>query len=480
MSYRICCLTIAALLLLVQLAACQWENAQLDTITNNQVDDHYTDHSFVMSPDGTIHATWFGDDNGGFTIYKYRAPGQDWSPEEFVMLGTEDQGRATLPKDVRPDSAWMVGKYGVSINFYQRQFGGGWIYETVNPFEVMAASEDMTAVVDFQGRWHAAFVGEYLGAYDIYYGLYNGQTWDWQGLMAPLGDFGSGAAPDMVVDDMGIAHIFYRGMAWNYATYHHWNDDLGGTNWQWEPVTNPNVDNYTAKAIWSPTHGLCVAVSGNEGFGFPGHIYYHRQPLPSSTWLPAELVTGTHSAAKGQLALDSNGRPMIVWMETSGNFYTGNIYYAIRSTQWDNYALFQNNISYYPQVLMDSQDNGYLLFSTDISLEDDEIYFYGPEPQSNVPLVKSTLLPETAILHPVYPNPANASFNISYDLNSVQEVQLNLYDVLGQVVWDCYPGFQAIGSYNINITDDQIPSGTYFLELNTGNSAVVKTITIIK
>lgn len=480
MSCRIYCYTVAAILLLVQLAACQWENAHLDTMTNNSVDDMYTSHSFVMSLDGTIHLTWFGEDSGGFTMYRYRAPGQDWSHEEYVMLGTENQGRATLPKDARPESVWMVGKYGVSIMFYERYFGGGWTYESVNPFEVLAASDDMTAAVDMQGRWHAAFIGEYLGVYDIYYGLYNGQTWDWQGLNAPLGDFGSGAAPDMVVDDLGVAHIFYRGMAWNYVTMHHWNDEAGGINWQWEPVTNPNLDNYTAKAIWTPTEGLCVAISGNDGFGFPGRIYYHQKPPPSSNWLQPELVSGTHSAANGHLALDSSGRPMIAWMETSGNFYTGNIYYAIRSTQWENQPLFQDGISYYPQVLIDSQDNGHLIFSTDPYPDDEEIYFYGPEPQSSVSLVKTTPLPETPILHPVYPNPANASFNISYDLHSAKEVQLHLYDVLGRVVWRFTPGMQTQGYYIVNVSDERMPSGIYFLQLDAGNWNGIRKISIVR
>ncbi len=97
----------------------------------------------------------------------------------------------------------------------------------------------------------------------------------------------------------------------------------------------------------------------------------------------------------------------------------------------------------------------------------------------NVPGHSSTLKPSENSIK-IWPNPANASFNISYDLNSVQEVQLNLYNVLGQVVWHYYPGFQATGSYNINITNDQMPSGSYFLQLNTGSWNTVRTITIVR
>ncbi len=480
MSYRIYCLAIATLLLLVQLAVCQWENAQLDTLTDNQVDDNTTSHSFVMSPDGTIHVTWYGEDNGGFTIYKYRAPGQDWSPDEFVMLGTEDQGRATLPKDVRPDSAWMVGQYGETLLFYERLFGGGWTHEDITPAGVQVATSDMAAAVDPSGRWHVVFVGDTGSFCDIYYAHYQNQSWEWQNLNVPLGQFGSGAAPELVVDDHGVAHVFCRVPAWNYVILHYWNDQFGGINWQVEELPNANMFNYTTKAIWSLQYGLCVAISGNEGFGMPGRIYYHQQPPPSSTWLPPELATDTHSAVNGQLALDTSGRPMIVWEETSGNFYTGNIYYAQKTVQWDNFPLFQDGISFSPQGLMDDQDNGYLLFSRDYYPDDEEIYFYGPEPQSNSPFVKSALLPETAILHPVYPNPLNASGTVNFTLPAAQLVQLRLFNALGQQVQTLTSGLYQPGQHRYTFDTAGLSSGWYSVMLETPNYTITQPVIILK
>jgi hypothetical protein len=232
-------------------------------------------------------------------------------------------------------------------------------------------------------------------------------------LNAQLGPFGSGAAPEMVVDDEGIAHIFYRASSWNYTIQHSYNDGPGGTNWQTETLGNSNPDNYTASAMWSREYGLCVAISGNEGWGMPAHVYYHRKPSESG-WLPAELATGAYSGTNGKIALRSDGHPLIVWEQTSGNLYTGNIFYALKTIDWENLPLFENGIDYTPLVVMDSQDDGCLVFSTDPYPDDEELYFFGPESQSSVPPHANSPIPDRPFLHPIYPNPTNASGTISF------------------------------------------------------------------
>ncbi len=90
-----------------------------------------------------------------------------------------------------------------------------------------------------------------------------------------------------------------------------------------------------------------------------------------------------------------------------------------------------------------------------------------------------SIVPSNIDLH-VFPNPANAAFGISYQLPSVQQVNFKLYNTLGHQVWQHEAGIQSPGSHLWHYHNEQLPSGAYFLELNTGNSTVVKTITIIK
>jgi hypothetical protein len=466
---------------LIQPAACQWENAQLDTLTDNQLDDQPTAYSFVKGSDGTLHVTWYRTDTDTVsTVYRCRPPYSDWLPEEIVMEDPGIVAAACLPKNVRSDSVWMVAKYGTSLLLFQRDQAGAWTHQDITPPSQQVASQVIAAVVDSHGRWHIAFVSEESpGVYDIYYGFYHDQTWEWQDLTAPLGQFGSGAHPEMIVDDASRAHIFYRAEAWSYPIVYECNDGPGSINWTPVSMMNPNMYNYSTSAVFSREYGLCVAISGNMGFGFPGRIYYHRKP-PQGDWLDPELATGTHSAVGGKLAVDTTGCPMIVWEETSGNFYTGNIFYAYNTAQWENYPLFTDSISYSPQVLMDSDNNGYLVFQTDPYPDDEEVFFYGPEPQSSIPQRNTSNPPASITLHPLYPNPMNAEGTVVFSLPTSQYLRLGIYNLLGQHVRNLSAGHYSAGDHRQVFDIADIASGYYLVVMETPTITQTQPLIILK
>ena len=80
----------------------------------------------------------------------------------------------------------------------------------------------------------------------------------------------------------------------------------------------------------------------------------------------------------------------------------------------------------------------------------------------------------------IYPNPANASFNISYDLNAIQDVRLTMYDILGRQVWRNNIGTRSPGNYRLSFAGDYLPNGKYFVCLQSNVSNFVKPIIIIK
>jgi len=322
-------------------------------------------------------------------------------------------------------------------------------------------------VVDANGNWHIAFdAEENVGEYDIYYGLYHDDIWVWQEMDAPLGQFGSGAHPEMVVDDQGRAHIFYRAASMFYVIHHTFNHELGGTTWQTEVLLNSNLENFTTSAIWSREYGLRVAVSGNDGFGMPGHIFYHARP-PESGWLPPDLVTAASSAVNGQLGLDSWGHPIIVWEETMGSVSTGNIFFSIRTAQWNSFPLISNGESYYPLMAIDSEDRGSLIFSTNPYPDDEEIYFFGPEPSSIANSTRIVPVPDSPVLYPPYPNPFNATVILNYDLPHASMTTLTISNILGQKVVTLFDGMKQCGQHNAIWDANPFPSGVYFARLQS-------------
>jgi hypothetical protein len=80
----------------------------------------------------------------------------------------------------------------------------------------------------------------------------------------------------------------------------------------------------------------------------------------------------------------------------------------------------------------------------------------------------------------VYPNPANASFNITYQLPKAQSVSFGLFNTLGQQVWKSESGFQLPGSHALNFENACLPSGQYILQLSTGSSREIRRITIVR
>jgi hypothetical protein len=67
----------------------------------------------------------------------------------------------------------------------------------------------------------------------------------------------------------------------------------------------------------------------------------------------------------------------------------------------------------------------------------------------------------------IWPNPTNATFNITYELNAMQDVRLTMYDILGRQVWRNDIGTQPSGIHRLSFADDRLPSGHYFILLQS-------------
>jgi len=97
------------------------------------------------------------------------------------------------------------------------------------------------------------------------------------------------------------------------------------------------------------------------------------------------------------------------------------------------------------------------------------------------------LAPPGLQLHPRHgveftfgPNPANPSFWINYYLPQQMSVDLGVYNLQGQVVWQTSPGIQSPGNYRKFIDGNFLSSGIYVLSLQTNQWRWNERITIIK
>ncbi|MBK8967386.1 MAG: agmatine deiminase family protein [Lewinellaceae bacterium] len=84
----------------------------------------------------------------------------------------------------------------------------------------------------------------------------------------------------------------------------------------------------------------------------------------------------------------------------------------------------------------------------------------------------------TVELASVYPNPASAITVIPVHASTSTPGQINLYNTLGQLVQQIFAGTFSAGNTNYFIDASGFPTGTYLVELRSGNQASVQKLII--
>ena len=79
-----------------------------------------------------------------------------------------------------------------------------------------------------------------------------------------------------------------------------------------------------------------------------------------------------------------------------------------------------------------------------------------------------------------YPNPWNPSTTISYSLPQPGEVELTLYNALGQQIATLVSGFRQAGTYRVELNGEGLSSGTYFYRLHSPAGIETRIMTLLK
>lgn len=78
----------------------------------------------------------------------------------------------------------------------------------------------------------------------------------------------------------------------------------------------------------------------------------------------------------------------------------------------------------------------------------------------------------------MYPNPANNTTSIGYHLDNPENVNLELFNSLGQKVYGANQGIISAGQHSLVMNVGQFEQGVYFIRLTTDNATVVKKLVI--
>ena len=100
------------------------------------------------------------------------------------------------------------------------------------------------------------------------------------------------------------------------------------------------------------------------------------------------------------------------------------------------------------------------------------------------------VIPEKTALLPNYPNPFNPETWIPYDLAQGTDVDIDIYNLKGEIIRKLNLGYQDAGTYRTkekaaywdgrNSDGEQVASGQYFYSLNTVNVKAIRQLVVLK
>jgi len=93
---------------------------------------------------------------------------------------------------------------------------------------------------------------------------------------------------------------------------------------------------------------------------------------------------------------------------------------------------------------------------------------------------ETSLIPDKFSLSQNYPNPFNPVTTIRYNLAKNAQVELEIYNILGEKVISLIQGYQKAGRYSIQFNGASLPSGIYFYKLNYYGNSLIQKMTLIK
>ncbi len=94
--------------------------------------------------------------------------------------------------------------------------------------------------------------------------------------------------------------------------------------------------------------------------------------------------------------------------------------------------------------------------------------------------VDNEFVPVSYSLSQNYPNPFNPSTVIKFSVPKKENVEINVYNAIGQQVTELFNKQVEAGSYDLKFNASDLPSGVYFYSIEAGNFNMTKKMMLIK
>jgi hypothetical protein len=246
-------------------------------------------------------------------------------------------------------------------------------------------------------------------------------------------------------------------------------------------VITPNNEDYKVSAAINIIGDIYLAISGNDGLGFPGRVYCTSRDHNTGQWSTPQLVTGSYSATNASIALGFGSRAFIATCGVSGNIYDGNVYLS-SDTSGSFETRLLGSYSSVTQVAVANiiSEFGVVIFDAPIGgnqERDIELVYYGPD-IATTGIDQDISLPSK--FSSCYPNPFNSQLTIAFGIGHPAYVRINIFDVLGREIETLVEGTMSPGYHRVTWDANGYPSGIYFYTAEFDNKIETKKIVLLK
>ncbi|MEM9887752.1 MAG: ELWxxDGT repeat protein [Bacteroidota bacterium] len=121
----------------------------------------------------------------------------------------------------------------------------------------------------------------------------------------------------------------------------------------------------------------------------------------------------------------------------------------------------------------ETADDGWLTAFIEECVEADETVGVEPREEEIVEQVTKSVLR-------CFPNPANVSTKVQYDLSKTTHVNISIYSMLGERILSLFDGQQIAGSHELEWHISKVMPGNYFIVLQANHLTAVQQITVIE
>ena len=155
------------------------------------------------------------------------------------------------------------------------------------------------------------------------------------------------------------------------------------------------------------------------------------------------------------------------------------------TTKTGNFQLTKDSPGYDAGIVVNNFINNYCGNAPDIGADENGSadFEYGVNasflPQDGTG-VSTSYFEKSFILFDNYPNPFNPTTVISFALPKAVDVQLSVYNILGEKVTELVNKKMVAGNHSVNFTATNLSSGMYIYRLQAGNFVSVKKMLLLK